>query len=253
MSETKAVELRNVSFSYNNTEVLKEVTFSIPERDFLALMGPNGGGKTTLLKICVGLLKPITGTVKIFGKDPNSVRNLIGYVPQEINPNRSFPITVFDVVSMGRLANKKFIKRLDAKDFEKIEETLKKVHLWTLKDRKIGELSGGQRQRAFIARALVSEPRILFMDEPTASVDPAFQTELYELLKDLNQEITIVVVSHDLSVLSSYVKSVACVNGRVYYHPSAELTEHTIQKVYHCPVELIAHGIPHRVLKSHKP
>lgn len=247
------IELKGVSFSYDGHEVLRDVNLEVPERDFLALLGPNGGGKTTLIKICVGLLRPGKGYVRILGVNPDKVRSRIGYVPQDINRNRNFPANVFDIVVTGRLARKNGLRRfISSEDRDKVEEILKQMHLWEYRGRKIGELSGGQRQRVFIARALVGEPEILFMDEPTASVDPSFQTELYELLKKLNEHLTIVVVSHDMSVLSSYVKSIACVNGGVFYHGAPELTEEIIGRVYHCPVELIAHGVPHRVLKEHR-
>ncbi|MEJ5301530.1 MAG: ABC transporter ATP-binding protein [Thermodesulforhabdaceae bacterium] len=247
------VEFENVSFSYNGHTVLKNVNLQVPERDFLALLGPNGGGKTTLIKLCVGLLKPEKGIVRIFGVDPEKARHRIGYVPQDINRNKEFPISVFDVVMTGRLAKKRGLRRsISLEDRRKVQEILERMHLSSYVHRRLGELSGGQRQRVFIARALIGEPEILFMDEPTASVDPMFQTELYDLLKKLNENLTIVVVSHDMSVLSSYVKSIACVNGGVFYHGDPELTEEVIGKVYHCPVELIAHGVPHRVLKEHR-
>jgi zinc transport system ATP-binding protein len=249
----KVVVLKDVSFSYDGHEVLRNVDLEVPERDFLALIGPNGGGKTTLIKICVGLLRPKKGFVKIFGFEPSKIRDRIGYVPQDTNRNKEFPVNVFDVVLTGRLARKRGFRRsASAEDIRKVEEILEKMHLSECRNRRIGELSGGQRQRVFIARALVGEPEILFMDEPTASVDPVFQTELYELLRQLNEKLTIIVVSHDMSVLSSYVKSIACVNGEVFYHGASELTEESIGKVYHCPIELIAHGVPHRVLKQHR-
>jgi zinc transport system ATP-binding protein len=247
------VEFENVSFSYDGHEVLKDVNFRVPERDFLALLGPNGGGKTTLIKLCVGLLRPKKGVVRVFGVDPGKVKHRIGYVPQDINRNKEFPISVFDVVMTGRLAKKRGLRRsITEDDRRKVEEILEQMHLSSYRNRRIGELSGGQKQRVFIARALVGDPEILFMDEPTASVDPAFQTELYALLRQLNEKLTIIVVSHDMSVLSSYVKSIACVNGTVFYHGAQELTEEVVTKIYHCPVELIAHGVPHRVLKEHR-
>ncbi|MCX7822464.1 MAG: ABC transporter ATP-binding protein [Syntrophobacterales bacterium] len=247
------VELMEVSFSYDGHEVLRDVSIKVPKGDFLALIGPNGGGKTTLIKICVGLLKPKKGAVNVLGMEPDKARYRIGYVPQDTNRNKDFPANVFDIVLTGRLARKRGFRRsISNEDRLRVENILKKMHLYEYRNRRIGELSGGQRQRVFIARALVGEPEILFMDEPTASVDPSFQTELYELLKKLNESLTIIVVSHDMSVLSSYVKSVACVNGGVFYHGAPELTEEIIGKVYHCPVELIAHGVPHRVLKEHR-
>ncbi|SFM97747.1 metal ABC transporter ATP-binding protein [Thermodesulforhabdus norvegica] len=248
MADNGAVVFKDVSFAYGNNLVLDNVEFSIPEGDFVALMGPNGGGKTTLLKLCVGLLRPQRGTVQVFGKDPAEVRSMIGYVPQETNPNAHFPVRVIDVVMMGLLPDR--IRHGKAQK-KKVQKILDRMGLLDLENRKISELSGGQRQKVMIARALVSDPKILFLDEPTASVDRAFHTELYEMLRELNSRITIVVVSHDMSVLSSYVKSVACVNRRVVYHSRAEITPGMIDALYHCPVELVAHGIPHRVLREH--
>lgn len=250
MSGNGAVEFQNVSFAYGNNLVLDGVTFSIPPGDFVALMGPNGGGKTTLIKLCVGLLKAQRGVVRIFGKEPEEARPMIGYVPQETNPNSHFPIQVADVVMMG-LPPSRLRWKLKGEEQERLKEILNRLGLWELRKRKVSELSGGQRQKVMIARALISDPQILFLDEPTASVDRAFHTELYEMLRDLNSRITIVVVSHDMSVLSSYVKSVACVNRRVVYHSGAEITPGMIDALYHCPVELVAHGIPHRVLREH--
>lgn len=219
--------------------------------DFLAILGPNGGGKSTLVKLILGILKPAHGSIRIFGKDPAHAGAQMGYVPQDTHINKGFPITVMDVVLMGRLARSTNKWKYSRDDRHRAEHALGKVGILEYKDRLISHLSGGERQRAFIARSLVSEPEILFLDEPTSSVDQEWQTNLYNLLKDLNRIMTIVVVSHDISILSSYVKSVACVNRNLYYHDAAEITGDTLGKVYHCPVELVAHGLPHRVLKTH--
>lgn len=242
-----AVELRGVSFYYNGHPVLMNADLTVSEGNFLAIIGPNGCGKTTLLKIILGILNPGRGTVKIFGKRPGEVPGIIGYVPQDTGVNKDFPVSVLDVTLMGRLGFRGRERRYTRDDYEVVRRVLEKVGMWECRNRPIGKLSGGQRQRVFIARALAAEPGILLMDEPTASVDAQFQTELYELLKGLNAGITIIVVSHDMSVLSGYIKSVASLNRTIYYHDCAEVPEEMIHSAYHAPVELIAHGMPHRV------
>lgn len=246
------IELQDVSFYYNGQPVLLNVFLKVEEKDFLAIIGPNGSGKTTLLKIILGILRPRQGTVRIFESDPADSPGQIGYVPQDIGLNKDFPISVMDVTMMGRLGLPGRIRRYTREDRARARQVLEKVGMWDYRDRPIGRLSGGQRQRVYIARALAASPRILLMDEPTASVDAQFQTELYDFLKELNDTMTIVVVSHDMSVLSSYIKSVACLNQRLFYHDQAEVTDEMIQGAYHCPVDLIAHGMPHRVLRKHE-
>ncbi|MCK8600971.1 metal ABC transporter ATP-binding protein [Desulfoferrobacter suflitae] len=249
---TWAVEIQDLWFSYNDHQVLQEVNLNIAEKAFLAILGPNGSGKTTLLKLMLGVLKPDRGWVRIFGQEPHKVVHKIGYVPQDTNINKSFPISVFDATLMGRLGHAKRARRYSAHDRAMAQKALETVGMWEQRKRHIGKLSGGQRQRVFIARALAGDPDILFMDEPTASVDREFQTELYEFLRKLNESVTILVVSHDLSVLSSYIKSVACVNQKLFYHDAAEITSEMLDMAYHCPVELVAHGLPHRVLRDHE-
>lgn len=250
--EDLAVEVRNVSFAYDGHPVLRDVNLEIRKGEFLAVMGPNGGGKTTLLKILLGILKPGKGSVLLFGRHPGEMAHKIGYVPQDTNINKEFPISVMDVTLMGRLAALGSGWRYSATDRLLARQALERVKMWDYRHRPVGRLSGGQRQRVFIARALAANPAILFMDEPTASVDKEFQTELFEFLKELNTSMTIVVVSHDMAVLSSYVKSVACLNQTLYYHDAAEITDEMMEMAYHCPVELVAHGMPHRVLRRHE-
>ncbi len=246
------IEIQNLSFSYNGHPVLKNVDLEVNEKGFVALIGPNGGGKTTLLKLMLGLLEPNGGTINIFGEPPRRTAHRIGYVPQEIGINKSFPISVTDVVLMGRLRSGRGWSGHSQNDRAAAEKVLEELEMWELRDRRIGELSGGQRQRVFIARALVNDPEILFLDEPTANVDSKGQTEFYELLKELNKTAAIIMVSHELMVISSYVKSVACVNENVHYHNAAEITEEMVD-MFCCPVELVTHGkLPHRVLRKHE-
>ncbi len=247
-----AIEVKDVWFSYDRQLVLREVNLHIRQGEFLAILGPNGGGKTTLLKLMLGILKPTGGIVRILGQDPSHMTGRIGYVPQDTSVNKDFPISVMDVTLMGRLGHMGLSRRYSDEDRAQARQALERVDMWEYRGRPIGKLSGGQRQRVFIARALAANPLIIFMDEPTASVDKEFQTDLYEFLKELNVSSTVVVVSHDLSVLSSYVKSIACLNQTLYYHNSAEITPEMVDMAYHCPVELIAHGLPHRVLRKHE-
>ena len=249
--------MHNVTFSYNGQPVLENVNLLIRKGDFTAMIGPNGGGKTTLLKLMLGLLKPDNGKIEVLGKPPMISAPMIGYVPQDVNINKSFPITALDVVLMGTLEPKKRWARKTESNRSEAFEALKRLEMERYAEKRIGELSGGQLQRIFIARALVTKPRLLLLDEPTASIDTKGQAEFFQLLKDLNADITILIVSHDLLVISRFVKSVACVNRRLHYHNHAEITGDMLEIMYPCtveevcPVELVAHGLPHRVLKRH--
>jgi zinc transport system ATP-binding protein len=244
------IQVSNLSFSYNGTTVLKNVSFTVHEREFLALIGPNGGGKTTLLKLLLGLLNPDSGEILIFDEPPPKSAHRIGYVPQDVAMNRSFPISVIDVVLMGRLRSHRGA-RISEEDRNAAKKALSQLEMLPYQNRRIDDLSGGQKERVFIARALAADPDLLLLDEPIANLDNAGRGELYALLKEINKTKTILVVSHDMMVLSSYVTAVACVNKDVHYHGKAEITEGMMEMGYPCPVELIAHGIPHRILKTH--
>ena len=253
------IQITDLDFSYNGQPVLEAVNLEVGEGDFIAMIGPNGGGKTTLLKLMLGLLKPQGGRIRIMGEPAARVSHHIGYVPQDVHINQRFPITALDVVLMGKLAPGKRWSKNNAQDRRDALESLDRIDMADFARRRIGELSGGQRQRVFIARALVTHPRLLLLDEPTASIDSRGQTEFYQLLKRLNQDVTIVVVSHDLLVISTYVKSVACVNRRLHYHQQAEITGDMLETMYPCtveevcPVELVTHGhLHHRVLQHHE-
>ncbi|MBS3817244.1 MAG: ABC transporter ATP-binding protein [Candidatus Thermoplasmatota archaeon] len=250
-----AIELKDVSVSLGNKIVLKDVTVSLDEGTFLGIIGPNGGGKTTLLKVLLGLLTPEQGDVRIHGKTPSKVSDVIGYVPQYSNFDAQFPISVWDVVLMGRVGELGWKPFYSKEDKKIAEASLKMVDMLEYKDRQISELSGGQQQRVLIARALTIEPKILLLDEPTASIDEKIQTNIYELLQKLNKKknITIILVSHDIGVISSYVDEVACLNQYLIYHGSDELTSEMIEASYECPVDLVAHGHPHRVFEHKMP
>jgi zinc transport system ATP-binding protein len=252
------IEIKNLDFAYNGEAVLKDVNLSVRQKDFVAIIGPNGGGKTTLLKLVLGLLTPVKGSVRVDGKPPQEASPCIGYVPQDVHTNRSFPITAIDVVLMGKLDPNKRSSRRSATNRRDALKALERMEMAAHADTKIGTLSGGQRQRVFIARALVTQPKLLLLDEPTASIDTKGQADFYRLLRELNQDITVLLVSHDLLVISRYVKSVACVNKNLHYHDQAEITGDMLETMYPCtveevcPVELVAHGLPHRVLSDHE-
>jgi len=256
--ENSIVQIQNVWFAYNGKTVLQDVSLNIQPGDFIAMIGPNGGGKTTLLKLMLGLLRPDQGSIKVLGGPTEKASHHIGYVPQDVHINRSFPITAIDVVLMGKLRPDKRWALNSAQDRREALDALERIEIADCANSKIDALSGGQRQRVFIARALVAQPKILLLDEPTASIDARGQAEFYRLLKALNKDMTILVVSHDLVAISTHVKSVACVNKRLHHHNQAEITGEMLEEMYPCideevcPVELVAHGLPHRVLKHHQ-
>lgn len=251
MAKEKLVNLEDIWVHYDGMPVLEGINLSIKRDDFLGIIGPNGGGKTTLLKLILGLVKPSHGEVTVLGGTPQQNRKFIGYVPQYNLFDRDFPVNVWDVVLMGRYGQVGLFKRLNDEDEGVARQALETVEMLDFKERQIGTLSGGQQQRVFIARALVAEPKLLLLDEPTASVDMPMQTEFYELLASLKQRMAIVLVSHDISAVSIYVDKIACLNGRLFYHESKEISAEDLEAVYQCPVEMIAHGVPHRVLKEH--
>ncbi len=230
------IEIKNLSYSYDKSKVLEDLNLNIKNNDFMAIIGPNGGGKSTLLKLILGLLKPITGEIK-----STYDKNSIGYVPQNTNLNIYFPITSLEVVLMGHIGGKRPLFGYSKEEISCAKNSLKKVGMSDAADVKIGNLSGGQRQRVFIARALCANPKIMLLDEPTASIDVQGQAEIYELLKELNETMTIVVVSHDISVLLNYAKNVAHVNKNLVYHSLGDMQKNIQNSDGHlCEVELLS-------------
>jgi zinc transport system ATP-binding protein len=248
-----AIELDHVWFSYEGKEeVLIDVNLSLRKGEFLGIIGPNGGGKTTLLKLMLGILKPDRGKISLLGQEVAKAAGRVGYVPQGTDFSRHFPVSVMDVALMGRLGRSRLGRRYSDEDRRVVRRVLEGVGMWELRSRPIGQLSGGQRQRVLIARALATEPEILFLDEPAAGVDTGFQIDLYDFLKRLNEKVTIVVVTHDIGVVSSHMKSIACVNRHFVFHEGGQISQQMLDMAYPCPVDLIAHGLPHRVLHTHE-
>lgn len=246
------VRLEDVWLQFDGVPVLEGIDLSIYQYDFLGIIGPNGGGKTTLFKVILGLLEPNRGKVTVFGHAPERGRKFVGYVPQFSLFDREFPISVWDVVLMGRMSHMKRFRRYSEEDMKRADEALEIVEMLDSRDCQIGKLSGGQQQRVFIARALATEPKLLLLDEPMASVDSPMQTELYDLFEHLRQRMAIVLVSHDISAISIYVDKIACLNRKLFYHGTKELPAEALEAAYRCPVDLIAHGFPHRVLREHE-
>ncbi len=211
MERKEIIKLENISFSYNHEEFLKNINISIYKDDFLGIIGPNGGGKTTLLKLILGLLKPKKGKITIFGDTPKASRESIGYLSQFKNIDFDFPITALEIVMLSRVG-KNLFKQYNEQDRQETEKALNSLGIWNLRNKKLNELSGGEKQRVFVARALANDPKILILDEPMSNLDIHIQEEFYKILKELNKKIAIVIVDHDLEMVSKYAKEVVCVN-----------------------------------------
>lgn len=241
MSGAPVITVSGVSFSYDGPPALEGVTLEVMDGEILGIVGPNGGGKSTLLKIILGLLKPDRGKVAVFGRPPEEGRREIGYVPQSTVFPRDFPISVEEAVLLGRLGRTRFIGGYSRRDREAASEAMEKTAVLDLRRRRLGDLSGGQLQRVLIARALASRPRILILDEPTAHMDLRVEEDIFELLKELNAAMTIVVVSHDVGFISHYVTRAACLNRSLICHQTVEISQQTMDKLYGAPVRIIHH------------
>lgn len=248
----KLIELKNITAGYGNKTVLRDVSLTVWKDDFLGIIGPNGGGKTTLLKVILGLLAPQSGSV-CFYRDGKQVSSLkIGYLPQLNNIDKKFPISVREVITSGLAAEKPLFRSFNPAQKDRVEEVIRKMGLEDLSGRAIGELSGGQLQRVLLGRSIVSRPQVLILDEPNSYVDKRFESRFYTLLEEINRESAIILVSHDIGTVLAMVKNIACVNETLHYHPGVDVSEAWLDEKYACPIELIGHGnLPHRVLKKH--
>ena len=243
------IDIQGLSFSYGRVPTLSNIDLQVAESEFLGIVGPNAGGKSTLLKLILGLLQPQSGNVEVLGRSPVSASRLLGYVPQYPSFPRDFPITVEQVVQLGRLGKGQAGSRwqglwpgkVSKHDRESVRRALVEVEAGDLANRQIGSLSGGQLQRVLLARALVGEPRILILDEPTANIDQRLEGEIFDLLKTINERMTILVVSHDVAFISRYVTRVACVNQTLVCHHTDAVDGAVIQELYGESVRMIAH------------
>ena len=243
-------EMHSLSASYGANMVLQDVDLKVNENDFIGVIGPNGGGKTTLLKVILGLVKPAKG--KIVFNDELLNSNSIGYLPQISTGDINYPVTVTDIVLSGLMIGKGIISRMSSSDKTKAKNVIDELGLTGMDKSTLNELSGGQMQRVFLGRAIIGNPRLLLLDEPGNFVDTTFENDFYEKLRGLNKRMAILMVSHDVGTISSHIKSFACVNRSLHYHPSHEITNEDLL-AYGCPIQLVTHGdVPHTVLKYHK-
>jgi zinc transport system ATP-binding protein len=242
-------EMFSLSASYGTNVALHDVDFKVNENDFIGVIGPNGGGKTTLLRVILGLLKPSKGRMVFNSELLNG--NSIGYLPQISTGDINYPVTVTDIILSGLMIGKGIISRMSASDKKKADSVIAELGLEEMSKSTLNELSGGQMQRVFLGRAIIGSPRLLLLDEPGNFVDTTFENDFYEKLRDLNKRMAILMVSHDVGTISSHIKSFACVNRSLHYHPSNEITNEDLL-AYGCPIQLITHGdVPHTVLKYH--
>ena len=236
------INIDNVSFTYTREPVLKNVSLAIADEEFLGIVGPNAGGKSTLIKLILGLIEPDSGTIKVLDQSPDESRSHIGYVPQYPTfSRRDFPINVRDTVLMGRLGISNWYGGYSREDHNIAKDAMYAVEVLDIADRPIGSLSGGQLQRVLIARALACKPEILILDEPTANIDMRVEEDIFGLLKQYNDHMTIIVVSHDIGFISGYVDRVACLNQTLVCHTTAEISGKTIEELYGLPVKMIHH------------
>ncbi len=250
------IEVKNLSFSYDKEKVLEDINLNIKKEDFFAIIGPNGGGKSTFLKLLLGILKPTSGSIKVFGENVEKNFLKFGYVPQDTSINKNFPIKVLDVVLQGRLGLSKKFWGFSKEDLKISKDALEKVGVLEYQDKRISDLSGGQRQRVFIARALATDAKVLILDEPTASIDSKGQISLYSTLKELNKQKCIITVSHDVNVVLGFANKVAYINKTLYLHNSPATNKAKILQdigsldSHICPIELMVND--NMCLHSHK-
>jgi len=246
----EAIEIKDLSVNYSTEQpALSNINFKVPENDYLGIIGPNGGGKSTLIKCILNLIDNYKGTIKIFGEEGKKNLNFLSYVPQFSSMEKTFPISVREVIltSFDKGTFHPF-KRYTKNEYTQADYFLNLLSIDNLADRQIGGLSGGENQRLLIARALAANPKILILDEPTSNVDPTSRNLIFSLLAKLNKNLTIILITHDTMAIASEVKHIACLNQTLVYHGDPKLTDKTVEALYGCPVDLLAHGVPHRVL-----
>ena len=236
-----AIEITDVSFSYNSLSVLENISLVVPYNEFLGVVGPNAGGKSTLLKIILGLLEPEQGTIKVLGKSPQRARKEIGYVAQYPTFPRDYPISVEQTVLMGRVGVTRSFAGYTKSDAAAARQAMLETEIDDISSRRLNTLSGGQLQRVLLARALVSEPKLLLLDEPTANIDTRIESEVFDLFKQLNERMTIIVVSHDIAFISGYVERVACLNRTLVCHDTEAINGQIVQELYGSDVHMVAH------------
>ena len=248
-----ALHIDNVSVYYGDEAALSNVCLDVAHGEMLGIIRPNGGGKSTLLKAILGLTPITTGSIQIYGQEPGKNKTAVGFVPQFATMDKRFPISTIEVVLTGRSKpGLSLFMKYSEEDKEIAYAQLKRVGIEHLANRQIAELSGGEFQRLLIARAFAVNPKLLLLDQPTASVDASSRNQIYQLLREINDEMTIVLVTHDLLAISSEVRKLACLNGKLVYHGEPQLNETIVNELYGCPVDLISHGVTHRVLKAHE-
>ena len=246
------IKIENLSAGYDQKTVLHDINLEISEKDFLGIIGPNGSGKTTLMKDILGLLKPSEGKITFYDNGMPVEQLEIGYLPQYNSIDKKFPISVYEVILSGLNRQKSLFSRFTKEHHERVKETISMMGLEGMENKPIGQLSGGQMQRALLGRAIVSNPKAIILDEPNTYIDKRFEARLYSLLEEINKQRAVILVSHDIGSVLQTVKSIACVNGTLDYHPQSEVSAEWIEEKLQCPIELLGHGeLPHRVLKKH--
>lgn len=246
------IQINGLSAGYDGKNVLNQVDLTVYERDFLGVIGPNGGGKTTLIKTILGLHTPNQGKIRFYKEGREVPEINMGYLPQYNSIDKKFPISVYEVVLSGLSKKKSIFQKYSPKHHEQVRRIIARMGLEGLENRAIGELSGGQLQRALLGRALVSNPEVVILDEPNTYIDKRFEARLYSLLEEINRERAIILVSHDIGTILKNVKTIACVNETVHYHPHTEVPTEWLEEHFGCPIEMLGHGtFPHRVLKCH--
>lgn len=246
------IQISGLCAGYDGKTVLHEVDLTVYEQDFLGIIGPNGGGKTTLIKCILGLHTPYQGKLRFYKEGKEVPEINMGYLPQYNSIDKKFPISVYEVVLSGLSKQKSIFRKYKKEHHEEAHQIIARMGLEGLENRSIGELSGGQLQRALLGRALVSNPEVVILDEPNTYIDKRFEAKLYSLLEEINKERAIILVSHDIGTVLKNVKTIACVNETVHYHPHTEVPTEWLEEHFGCPIEMLGHGtFPHRVLKCH--